>query len=58
MFYNNKIKIVPKNIKEFLTAIGLAYWIMDDGKKGSGRQSILHIRGFTKNDYITRYFKI
>lgn len=52
LFYNNKIKIVPKNIKEFLTARGLAYWIMDDGGKGSGGQTILHTRGFTKNEVI------
>jgi LAGLIDADG DNA endonuclease family len=31
LFYENKKKIVPKNIQELLTARGLAYWIMDDG---------------------------
>jgi hypothetical protein len=26
-----KIKIVPENIKEFLTPVAVAYWFMDDG---------------------------
>lgn len=26
-----RIKIIPNNINELLTPIGLAYWIMDDG---------------------------
>jgi hypothetical protein len=30
------IKIVPANIKELLTARGLAYWAMDDGYKDRG----------------------
>lgn len=31
LFYKERIKIVPSNIKNLLTAVGLAYWIMDDG---------------------------
>lgn len=31
LFYKNKTKIVPKNIKKLLTNIGLAVWFMDDG---------------------------
>ena len=31
MFYVNKIKIIPHNIKEYLTPLTLAIWIMDDG---------------------------
>jgi LAGLIDADG DNA endonuclease family len=31
LWYLNKRKIVPKNIKDILTPIGLAYWIMGDG---------------------------
>jgi hypothetical protein len=32
LFYNSEnIKIVPSNIQNLLTPIGLAYWIMDDG---------------------------
>jgi hypothetical protein len=37
LFYLNKIKVVPSNIQQLLTPIGLAYWAMDDGsKKDSG----------------------
>jgi hypothetical protein len=31
MFYPNGKKIVPLNIEELLTPLGLAYWICDDG---------------------------
>jgi len=31
LFYLNGVKIVPKNIYNFLTPISLAYWIMGDG---------------------------
>jgi hypothetical protein len=36
VFYPEGIKIVPANIKELLTARGLAYWAMDDGYKDRG----------------------
>jgi hypothetical protein len=38
LFYKNKIKIIPKNIGELLTPVGLAYLIMGDGIyiKGKG----------------------
>ena len=38
LFYKNKIKIIPKNIGELLTPVGLAYLIMGDGIyiKGGG----------------------
>lgn len=29
-----RIKIIPKNIFDLLTPIGLAFWLMDDGNKG------------------------
>lgn len=32
-WYKNNIKIVPKNIKYYLTPLALAIWIMDDGGK-------------------------
>ena len=32
-FYNNGIKIVPVDIKKYLTPISLAYWIQGDGYK-------------------------
>lgn len=35
LFYVNGIKIIPLNIGELLTPVGLAYWAMDDGYKGS-----------------------
>nr|UEV87061.1 hypothetical protein [Grifola frondosa] len=28
-----RIKIIPKNIFDLLTPIGLAFWLMDDGNK-------------------------
>lgn len=34
-FYLNGIKIVPKNIGEYLTPLALAIWIQDDGSKVS-----------------------
>ena len=46
---NKPSKIVPSNIKDLLTPIGLAYWIMDDGdiqKKGL----YLNTYGFTPED--------
>jgi hypothetical protein len=35
MFYPNGKKIVPLDIEEHLTEIGLAFWIMDDGGKNT-----------------------
>lgn len=31
MFYNNKKKVIPLNISDYLTPLALAIWIMDDG---------------------------
>jgi LAGLIDADG DNA endonuclease family len=31
LFSPNGIKVIPLNIGELLTPIGLAYWILDDG---------------------------
>ncbi|OGH22924.1 MAG: hypothetical protein A3F31_00440 [Candidatus Levybacteria bacterium RIFCSPHIGHO2_12_FULL_38_12] len=31
LFYQAKTKIIPKNINELLTELGLAIWFMDDG---------------------------
>ena len=28
---NDKVKVIPYNIDQLLTPIGLAYWFMDDG---------------------------
>jgi LAGLIDADG DNA endonuclease family. len=52
LFYKNRIKIVPKNIHELLMAIGLAYWIMDDGSKTFYNQTILHTRAFSKEEVV------
>lgn len=34
IFYKNWVKIIPKNINEYLTPLGLAVLFMDDGYKG------------------------
>lgn len=47
---DNKVKIVPGNLGELLTARGLAYWIMDDGGKSVYNQTILHTRSFSLDD--------
>jgi len=35
LWYVNKVKIVPSTIKDYLTPLALAIWIMDDGAKVS-----------------------
>lgn len=50
MFYKGNMKIIPNNLDELLTPIGLAYWIMDDGGKSTYGQTILHTRSFTKKE--------
>jgi hypothetical protein len=52
LFYEKKIKIVPKNIHKLLTARGLAYWIMDDVGKSTYNQMILHTRAFNLKEVI------
>lgn len=49
MFYKEKVKIVPSNIEELLTARGLAYWAMDDGTADRSG-FVLHTNSFTKED--------
>lgn len=37
LFYKEGVKIIPYNLGELLTPVGLAYWFMDDGyKAGDG----------------------
>jgi len=36
LFYPNGVKVVPANIGELLTEVGLAFWIMDDGGYSHG----------------------
>ena len=49
IFYDNKNKIVPKNISEYITPLSLAIWIMDDGSK-SGRGLKLSTNCFSYHD--------
>lgn len=50
LFHLNGVKVVPTNIAQLLTPRALAYWIMDDGGKGSYGEMILHTRSFTLSD--------
>ena len=50
LFYKERVKIVPINLGQLLTARGLAYWIMDDGGKSVYNQTILHTRSFMIED--------
>lgn len=36
MFYRGKTKIVPDNLENLLSPLGLAVWIMDDGSRDKG----------------------
>jgi ubiquinol-cytochrome c reductase cytochrome b subunit len=35
LFYQNNVKVIPKNIYDFLTPLALAVWFQDDGGKVS-----------------------
>ena len=51
LFYNDKVKVVPSNIDELLTPIGLAIWIIGDGSKVHNFDSLLFHTGlFTLDD--------
>lgn len=50
LFYSEGVKVVPANIAVLLTARALAFWIMDDGGKGSYGVTILHTNSFTLTD--------
>lgn len=50
LFYQDKIKIIPKNIGELLTPVGLAYWIMGDGIYINGRGVVLCTDSYIKED--------
>jgi len=50
LFYKDKVKSVPRNLGELLTARGLAIFIMDDGGKSVYNQTILHTRAFKLED--------
>src|SRR5260221_1670994 len=52
-FYGIKYtKIIPTNLSDLLTPIGLAYWIMDDGSKMSGSNGlVLCTESFTLKEH-------
>ena len=50
LFYVAGKKVVPSNFVSLLPPRALAYWIMDDGGKGSYGEMILHTRSFTQAD--------
>jgi hypothetical protein len=41
LFYNNKIKRIPSNIRELLTERGLAFWLMGDGMYRKDREGVV-----------------
>ena len=48
-FYVNGQKVVPANIADILTPVGLAYWIMDDGGfTGTGLK--IYTNAFSQDD--------
>jgi hypothetical protein len=47
LFYLNRIKVIPNNIKDLLTPVALAFWIMDDGGLSSSNQTLLHTDSYT-----------
>lgn len=49
IWYSNSIKIVPLNIKEMLTPLALAHWIMGDGSK-QNEGIHLSVYAFTPSD--------
>jgi hypothetical protein len=46
MFYQNGVKIVPKNLDTYMTPYALAIWFMDDGTLNSGTNHRIHTNGF------------
>jgi hypothetical protein len=51
MFDSSNNKIVPLNIKELFTPVGLAYWILDDGSL-QNKGLHLSVYGFTYNEVL------
>lgn len=53
LFYSNGIKIIPNNIYELLTPLGLAHWIMQDGSFHKVSKGIvLCTDSFTKEEVL------
>ena len=58
MFYDKGIKIVPSNIEQLLTPVGLAYWAMDDGNKtGSGFHLNTHSFTFQEVEFLSNILR-
>jgi hypothetical protein len=49
LFYVNGVKVIPLNLGELLTPIGLAYWAMDDGAK-TGTGFRLNTQSYSKDE--------
>jgi hypothetical protein len=47
LFYSQGVKIVPINIGELLDAVGLGFWIWDDGGKTTNGDLDIHTNSFT-----------
>lgn len=51
LFYVDGSKVVPSNIAELLTALGLAYWLIDEGGFNKrDRAVVLSTQGFRKEE--------
>lgn len=46
LFYPNGSKVIPQNIGELLTNVGLAFWIMDDGGRSTQGELLLHTNSY------------
>ncbi len=51
-FYNSGVKVVPKQIRRWLSPLALAVWFMDDGsiKSKTHRTILLNTQGFSIKD--------
>jgi len=64
MFYQGKIKSIPKNLDMYFTPLALAVWIQDDGNLNEGVNMRICSMGFTKKDnedlvdYLKRCFNL
>ena len=57
-FYSKKRKVLPENIDEMLTPVGLAVWIMDDGCRDKGSVILnSHNFSFDENQRLQRILK-
>ena len=53
IFYTeNRKRRLPNNIGELITARSLAYWIIDDGHRTFGMQTVLNTNAFSYNEIV------